>query len=172
MDDEPAPDAASPAESPSPWAAEAPAPTVPAPTDRPEQTEQPADLPAPADRGGCPAGTPRPDPHLRHERHDDRRLAVARALRRLRASPDSMASLATTISEPAFIAATDTDERRERWSNDPGDDVLTEDIPAEPKKRGLAHVGVFFLTLLLLPVAWYSFPTPARASPSCLATRG
>ncbi|WP_341741467.1 hypothetical protein [Trueperella pyogenes] len=149
--DEPAPDAASPAESPSPWAAEAPAPT-----DRPEQTEQPADLPAPAE----PVAAAQPE-HRGPTRTSVMSattigaFAAAPSAAPTAASPDSTASPATTISEPAFIAATDTDERRERWSNDPGDDVLTEDIPAEPKKRGLAHVGVFFLTLLLLPVAWY-----------------
>ena len=149
--DEPAPDAASPAESPSPWAAEAPAPT-----DRPEQTEQPADLPAPAE----PVAAAQPE-HRGPTRTSVMSattigaFAAAPSAAPTAASPDSTASPATTISEPAFIAATDTDERRERWSNDPGDDVLTEDIPAEPKKRGLAHVGTFFLTLLLLPVAWY-----------------
>lgn len=149
--DEPAPDAASPAESPSPWAAEAPAPT-----DRPEQTEQPTDLPAPAE----PVAAAQPE-HRGPTRTSVMSattigaFAAAPSAAPTAASPDSTASPATTISEPAFIAATDTDERRERWSNDPGDDVLTEDIPAEPKKRGLAHVGVFFLTLLLLPVAWY-----------------
>ncbi|MEW6871607.1 hypothetical protein V3M69_06940 [Trueperella pyogenes] len=149
--DEPAPDAASPAESPSPWAAEAPAPT-----DRPEQTEQPADLPAPAE----PVAAAQPE-HRGPTRTSVMSattigaFAAAPSAALTAASPDSTASPATTISEPAFIAATDTDERRERWSNDPGDDVLTEDIPAEPKKRGLAHVGTFFLTLLLLPVAWY-----------------
>lgn len=154
--DEPAPDAASPAESPSPWAAEAPAPTVPAPTDRLEQTEQPADLPAPAE----PVAAAQPE-HRGPTRTSVMSattigaFAAAPSAAPTAASPDSTASPATTISEPAFIAATDTDERRERWSNDPGDDVLTEDIPAEPKKRGLAHVGTFFLTLLLLPVAWY-----------------
>lgn len=149
--DEPAPDAASPAESPSPWAAEAPAPT-----DRPEQTEQPTDLPAPAE----PVAAAQPE-HRGPTRTSVMSattigaFAAAPSAAPTAASPDSTASPATTISEPAFIAATDTDERRERWSNDPGDDVLTEDIPAEPKKRGLAHVGTFFLTLLLLPVAWY-----------------
>ncbi|MEW6868856.1 hypothetical protein [Trueperella pyogenes] len=149
--DEPAPDAASPAESPSPWAAEAPAPT-----DRPEQTEQPADLPAPAE----PVAAAQPE-HRGPTRTSVMSattigaFAAAPSAALTAASPDSTASPSTTISEPAFIAATDTDERRERWSNDPGDDVLTEDIPAEPKKRGLAHVGTFFLTLLLLPVAWY-----------------
>lgn len=149
--DEPAPDAASPAESPSPWAAEAPAPT-----DRLEQTEQPADLPAPAE----PVAAAQPE-HRGPTRTSVMSattigaFAAAPSAAPTAASPDSTASPATTISEPAFIAATDTDERRERWSNDPGDDVLTEDIPAEPKKRGLAHVGTFFLTLLLLPVAWY-----------------
>ncbi|MEW6884470.1 hypothetical protein [Trueperella pyogenes] len=155
--DEPAPDAASPAESPSPWSAEMPAPTVPVPTDRPEQTEQPADLPAPAE----PVAAAQPE-HRGPTRTSVMSAttigafaAAAPSAASTAASPDSTASPATTISEPAFIAATDTDERRERWSNDPGDDVLTEDIPAEPKKRGLAHVGTFFLTLLLLPVAWY-----------------
>ncbi|WP_461013385.1 hypothetical protein [Trueperella pyogenes] len=155
--DEPSPDAASPAESPSPWAAEAPAPTVPVPTDRPEQPEQPADLPAPAE----PVAAAQPE-HRGPTRTSVMSAttigafaAAAPSAAPTAASPDSTASPATTISEPAFIAATDTDERRERWSNDPGDDVLTEDIPAEPKKRGLAHVGTFFLTLLLLPVAWY-----------------
>ncbi|WP_406715948.1 hypothetical protein QEU96_02350 [Trueperella pyogenes] len=146
--DEPAPDAASPAESPSPWSAEAPAPTVPVPTDRPEQPEQPAE----------PVAAAQPE-HRGPTRTSVMSattigaFAAAPSAAPTAASPDSTASPATTISEPAFIAA--TDERRERWSNDPGDDVLTEDIPAEPKKRGLAHVGTFFLTLLLLPVVWY-----------------
>ncbi|MEW6932873.1 hypothetical protein [Trueperella pyogenes] len=133
--DEPAPDAASPAESPSPWSAEMPAPAEPVAAAQPEHRGPTRTSVMSATTIGAFAAAPSAAPTA--------------------ASPDSTASPATTISEPAFIAATDTDERRERWSNDPGDDVLTEDIPAEPKKRGLAHVGAFFLTLLLLPVAWY-----------------
>ncbi len=57
----------------------------------------------------------------------------------------------------AFTAAAApvTDEDRERWAADPGDDALAEDIPEEPKGRGLAHFGTLLLTLLLVPVAWY-----------------
>lgn len=39
------------------------------------------------------------------------------------------------------------------WATDPG--KLTEDVPELPASRTLAHIGGFFLTLLLLPVAWY-----------------
>lgn len=46
------------------------------------------------------------------------------------------------------------DERRARWSADPGDDAYLE-IPDEPQSRTGAHIGIFFATLLLIPLAWY-----------------
>lgn len=55
----------------------------------------------------------------------------------------------------AFMTSEDAVERRERWAADPGEDTLAVDIPDEPKGRGLTHVGVLLLTLLLVPVAWY-----------------
>lgn len=60
--------------------------------------------------------------------------------------------------EPAFMTAAtpaDAEDRRERWSADPGDAVLTDDIPAQPKGRGLTHTLTLLATLLLVPVAWY-----------------
>lgn len=60
--------------------------------------------------------------------------------------------------EPAFMTAAtpaDAEDRRERWSADPGDAVLTNDIPAQPKGRGLTHTLTLLATLLLVPVAWY-----------------
>ncbi len=57
--------------------------------------------------------------------------------------------------DDSFVAAANDDERRERWAADPGEDALAEDIPEEPKGRGLAHFATVVLTLLLLPVAWY-----------------
>ncbi|QOQ37995.1 hypothetical protein [Trueperella pecoris] len=66
----------------------------------------------------------------------------------------------TVTSEPIetgpFMAASpaESEARRERWAEDPGD-VVVEEIPAEPEGRAWAHVGTFFLTLLLVPVAWY-----------------
>lgn len=35
------------------------------------------------------------------------------------------------------------------------DDSLESDVPAAPKKRAPAHVGVLFATILLVPPAWY-----------------
>lgn len=42
-------------------------------------------------------------------------------------------------------------DRLERWSAEPELDTL----PDAPKGRGWTHTGVFFLSLFLVPVAWY-----------------
>lgn len=65
---------------------------------------------------------------------------------------------ATAAGTAGFMANRDRREddvdRRERWSTDPGP-ADVDDIPDEPRGRGGWHVGSIFLTLLLLPVAWY-----------------
>lgn len=38
-------------------------------------------------------------------------------------------------------------------TEDAAEDI--EPLPARPKGRGAAHTGIFFLTLILIPVAWY-----------------
>lgn len=55
---------------------------------------------------------------------------------------------AAVVTAPALVAPADT----QTWSHDPGE--ITE-IPEAPKKRIGAHFASFFLTLLLVPVAWY-----------------
>lgn len=75
--------------------------------------------------------------------------------------PTAAAATHTSADTPAdahddsFVAAANDDERRERWAADPGEDALAEDVPEEPKGRGLAHFATVVLTLLLVPVAWY-----------------
>lgn len=75
--------------------------------------------------------------------------------------PTAAAATRTSADTPAdahddsFVAAANDDERRERWAADPGEDALAEDVPEEPKGRGLAHFATVVLTLLLVPVAWY-----------------
>ncbi|WP_276786973.1 hypothetical protein [Trueperella bernardiae] len=76
------------------------------------------------------------------------------------ASPDTAVEQPTPDSPaaPAFMTAAssaDAEERRERWSADPGDTVLADRIPDAPKGRGLTHTGALLLTLLLVPAAWY-----------------
>ncbi|QRV02090.1 hypothetical protein JTE88_08455 [Arcanobacterium phocisimile] len=51
--------------------------------------------------------------------------------------------------EPAFAPS------REDWGADPGEIGEITEIPEEPKGRGWIHTGSFFLTLLLMPLAWY-----------------
>lgn len=62
------------------------------------------------------------------------------------ASPNRTSVMPAGEEEPNFAPP------REEWSADPGD--ITE-IPDEPKGRGWIHTGSFFLTLLLIPLAWY-----------------
>lgn len=54
-------------------------------------------------------------------------------------------------------ASADEDaERRARWEQGPSAYAEEEEISLEaPRSRGWAHIGIFFLTLLLIPLTWY-----------------
>ncbi|WP_216395461.1 hypothetical protein [Arcanobacterium phocae] len=61
-------------------------------------------------------------------------------------SPTRTSVMEGSDGEPTFA------DTHDDWGTDPGD---LDPIPDEPKGRGWLHVGGFFLTILLLPVAWY-----------------
>ncbi|MDY5584416.1 MAG: hypothetical protein SPG61_01305 [Arcanobacterium sp.] len=74
---------------------------------------------------------------------------------------EGLALAAATAATPAvaetsgFLGAKNEDSSRlSRWSEDPGAET-TPVVPEAPKSRLGAHFGMLFLTLLLLPVAWY-----------------
>ncbi|MFP7696420.1 hypothetical protein [Trueperella sp. LYQ143] len=70
------------------------------------------------------------------------------------AGDETLTPATTTDTAVAPVAGNSEDEaRRERWSKDPGE--VSTDIPEEPKPRTWAHIGGFFLTLILIPIAWY-----------------
>ncbi|WP_353065820.1 hypothetical protein [Arcanobacterium hippocoleae] len=54
------------------------------------------------------------------------------------------------------ISADDDAQRRARWEQGPSAYLNDEDIDLEaPGGRAWTHVGIFFLTLLLIPITWY-----------------
>ncbi|MFC5370890.1 hypothetical protein [Arcanobacterium bovis] len=73
------------------------------------------------------------------------------------ASADTAVNAEYAENREGFVQAAGPDhdgDRQARWSADPGDDAYLE-VPDEPQSRTGAHIGIFFATLLLLPLAWY-----------------
>lgn len=71
------------------------------------------------------------------------------------ATSDPNALPATGFMQPD--ASTDEEaERRARWEQGPSAYIAENEVDLEaPRSRSWTHVGIFFLTLLLIPVTWY-----------------